>query len=175
MPREDDYACYTKVRRIIKYQLHCDFVYHTTIDTRFSVDTAFISLRNGTLTIRKGFLWDGPTAGNIWAKLTGNRRAKRMLMRGSLVHDALYDLIRMNKFADKDQERHVAEIADVLLRRLITEDGIPSHEAEMIDAIVERFQKLATARPELNRSRTRYAGNPDRFPKKDCRCGEEPR
>lgn len=49
----------------------------------------YLALEYGSLTIKKGYRWDGPsTPRSFWNKKMGN-------MRASLVHDAIYDLMRL--------------------------------------------------------------------------------
>lgn len=71
----------------------------------------FIHLENGILTIMRGYAWDGPSGPTIDTK---------NFMRGSLVHDALYQLIRA-KHLDKDTFRVKA---DEVLYRLCLQDGM---------------------------------------------------
>ena len=58
--------------------------------------------KNGLLIVRKGYCWDGPSGPTIDTKT---------FMRGSLVHDALYQLINNNKIS-----RSYRKQADELLR-----------------------------------------------------------
>ena len=54
---------------------------------KISAKTAFIQLTaKGKLTIKRGYAWDGPSGPTIDTKT---------FMRGSLVHDALYQLMRL--------------------------------------------------------------------------------
>jgi hypothetical protein len=54
----------------------------------------YISIHNGILAVRKGYRWDGPSLemfdSRTWAKPSA-------LMRATVVHDALYDLIRLEE------------------------------------------------------------------------------
>jgi len=69
-----------------KYQLYNNYKIKTTIYPKSNITTDFIDLdKNGTLTIKKGYAWDGASGIAID---TCN------FMRGSLVHDALYQLMR---------------------------------------------------------------------------------
>lgn len=95
-----------------KYQLKKDYV--TTIDIKpdAPIDTGYIALASeGTLTIRSGYAWDGPSGPTI---------DTLNFMRGSLVHDALYQLMR-ERHLDKDKHR---EAADRLLQKMCREDGM---------------------------------------------------
>jgi hypothetical protein len=66
----------------------------------------------GHLAVTKGYAWDGPS---------GPTFGTENFMRGSLVHDALYQLMRQGHL-DPDKYR---ETADDLLRTMCREDGRP--------------------------------------------------
>jgi len=70
----------------------------------------------GYLTIHKGYAWDGPSGPAI---------DTRNFMRGSLIHDALYQLMR-EKQLDKTIYR---KKADRLLQKICGEDGMSSLRA----------------------------------------------
>jgi hypothetical protein len=63
-----------------------------------------------TRRISKGYAWDGPSGPTID---TGN------FMRGSLIHDALYQLMRTGNLPTSFRER-----ADLLLRKTCIDDGM---------------------------------------------------
>jgi hypothetical protein len=65
----------------------------------------------GWLTIKKGYAWDGPSGPAIDTK---------NFMRGSLVHDALYQLMRKKRIGSKKYRG----VADSLLRQMCLEDGM---------------------------------------------------
>ena len=95
-----------------KYQLQDDYV--TTIDIRpdQAIDTPFIALSAaGTLTIKQWYAWDGPSGPTI---------DTLNFMRGSLVHDALYQLMREGHLG-KDTYR---EPSDRLLQKMCRDDGM---------------------------------------------------
>ena len=71
----------------------------------------YITLLNGELRIREGYAWDGPSGPTI---------DTRNFMRGSLVHDALYQLMRENHL-DHDKYR---DTCDRILQRICIEDGM---------------------------------------------------
>jgi len=76
------------------------------------IQTDYIDLgADGRLVIRKGYAWDGPSGLTIDTST---------FMRGSLVHDALYQLIR-HGFISNDEWR---EQADKEMRRICREDGM---------------------------------------------------
>lgn len=97
------------------YQLWQLYSVDTGIKPEQMVDTQFISLdTTGRITISAGYAWDGPT----WAVDTLN------FMRGSLVHDALYQLMRAGLLSAKHRKA-----ADSLLRKHCIEDGMSAIRA----------------------------------------------
>src|SRR3990167_876999 len=96
-----------------------------------NIKTDFVVLlKNGYLAIHKGFAWDGPSGPAID---TSN------FMRGSMVHDSLYSLMRAGHLPTtfKDQ-------ADVLLREICIEDGMSRVRAWWVYAAVKTFAGRAT-------------------------------
>ena len=112
-----------------KYQLAKD--YEIEIDVRGShVRSPFLSLTpQGRLTVRKGYAWDGPSGPTVD---TSN------FMRGSLVHDALYQLIREGHLP-----RAQRLYADELLRKLCREDGMSAPRAWWVYKAVRWFARRA--------------------------------
>ncbi len=88
----------------------------------------------GELWIAKGYCWDGPS-GPTWD--TGT------FMRGSLVHDALYQFIR-NKLLLEDPWR---EYADDLLKKICKEDGMSAFRAWYVHKSVRGFGSCAVQHP----------------------------
>lgn len=96
-----------------KYQLLED--YKITLGSRLrphtAIDLPFIKLTvQGVLTILKGYCWDGPS---------GPMLDTKNAMRGALVHDALYQLMRMEQLP-----REYKQPADELFRDICREDGM---------------------------------------------------
>lgn len=97
-----------------KYQLIEDYEIETGIKG-YSARTPYLSLYStGRLVINKGYAWDGPSGPTIDTK---------NFMRGSLVHDALYQLMRMGKMGRSMGKRNRQQ-ADRLLRTMCIEDGM---------------------------------------------------
>ena len=67
---------------------------------------------NGLLMIKAGYMWDGPSGPTIDTE---------SFMRASLVHDALYQLIREGVLPIKPYRKR----ADVILATLAKQDGMP--------------------------------------------------
>lgn len=100
-----------------KYQLKESYTLATEIKPVNPIDTDYIKLDvTGDLTIKKGYAWDGPSGPTI---------DTLNFMRGSLVHDALYQLMRELNI-DRDTYR---EMADRLLQNICKEDGMWSLRA----------------------------------------------
>lgn len=128
---------FTTVRRY-KYRLCDDYKIKIEI-LDHTVDTPFISLSpEGELTIRKGYAWDGPSGPTIDTK---------SFMRGSLVHDALYQLIRTNHIPIGYRE-----YADSLLKVICLEDGMGKFRAWYMHQAVRMFgEKMSIVPMEYNR------------------------
>lgn len=95
-----------------KYQLSEAYTCLTPITPGRPISAPMIRLNTkGKLQVLSGYAWDGPSGPAIDTK---------NFMRGSLVHDALYQLMRMGKL-DPYTER---EKADQLLRDMCREDGM---------------------------------------------------
>lgn len=97
-----------------KYQLVEQYEVTITIrpEEDVSSPSGYITLtKDGLLTLSKGYAWDGPSGPTI---------DTRDFMRGSLVHDALYQLMR-ESLLDNDIYR---DPADRLLQSMCKEDGM---------------------------------------------------
>ena len=100
-----------------KYQLKETYAVAIGLRPTAPIDTEYIDLDcDGNLTIVEGYAWDGPSGPTI-DTLT--------FMRGSLVHDALYQLMRESHL-DNNQYR---EAADRILQKICKEDGMWSLRA----------------------------------------------
>jgi hypothetical protein len=80
-----------------RFQLINDYRVRVDVFPDHDIETEMIMMdRSGVLTIRHGFAWDGPSDPFLWLPMP--RRVRRWLlrkfMRGSLVHDALAQLMR---------------------------------------------------------------------------------
>ena len=95
-----------------KYQLEENYTVNVGIKSPTSVRTKFLSLTpDGELTIQAGYAWDGPSGPAI---------DTLNFMRGSLVHDALYQMMREG-FLDRNEFR---EPSDRVLQKICKEDGM---------------------------------------------------
>lgn len=75
----------------------------------------WLSFAHKTLTIQRGYAWDGPSGPTLDTKDT---------LRASLVHDALYQLLRLGILDEKYRQN-----ADEELRKIGIEDGMNSVRA----------------------------------------------
>ena len=109
-----------------KYQLNDFYSHETHIKPEVYVSDDYILLTStGRLVIKKGYAWDGPSGPTLD---TAN------FMRGSLVHDALYQLIRENRL-----DMSYRDEADKLLRDICIEDGMSKLRAELVYKMVRWF------------------------------------
>ena len=109
-------ACYRELHRY-KYQLMDDYTIQIDIKPKENIELKFLALSSeGLLTIKKFYAWDGPSGPTI---------DSRNFMRGSLVHDALYQLMRLRALDHKTYRRR----ADEILKEICLEDGMCSFRA----------------------------------------------
>ena len=114
-----------------KYQLAETYIHHfsTSYFTPFNAEIKdFIRFTGKTLTIFSGYAWDGPSGPTIDTK---------NFMRGSLVHDALYQLMREG-YLNPDFAR---KWADDILRDICLEDGMSRLRAWWVYKGVRIFGK----------------------------------
>ena len=122
-----------KKQNYYKYTLHIDYQLATDIRPPKPVSTNFIDLDGkGLLTIKKNYAWDGPSGPSFDTK---------NFMRGSLVHDALYQLIR-----EMHLPLEARAAADWLLREICLEDGMSTIRAKWVYMAVDWFGE-SSARP----------------------------
>lgn len=120
---------YIKYRADYKYQLASDYSQSISIKPKTNIDTDFISLNvNGNLLIKKGDAWDGPSGPVIDTDEN---------MRASLVHDALYQLMR-NKFLVTRTHR---KAADQLFKDICKDDGVSNLRASVYYKALRKFGK----------------------------------
>lgn len=119
-----------------KYQLAEDYVGETGIASVGGCISHFVRLEPaGQLAIRADYAWDGPSGPTID---TAN------FMRGSLEHDALYQLMREGLLPPGYRQA-----ADLRLRDVCLEDGMSSLRAWWVYRGV-RFGGAAAIEPDPN-------------------------
>jgi len=127
-------VCYRKLTKY-KYQLMDDYTIQTDIKPVKDIEpklAKFLSFSSdGVLTIRKFYAWDGPSGPTI---------DTRDFMRGSLVHDALYQLMRLGVL---DYNVH-RKRADEILREICLEDGMCSFRAWYVYQALHLFAEGST-------------------------------
>ena len=110
------------------FKLESDTYFDTKISGTFC-SNKFMSLdKCGKLGIYKGYLWDGVSVLPMWI----NTALKEKVMKGSLLHDALYHLMRQGLLP---QECKPA--ADYLMHRQFLADGLPKGIADLFYEAVE--------------------------------------
>lgn len=119
-----------------KYQLMREYKYQTTIRLNHDVKIqGFITLSSGgLLIISKGYAWDGPSGPTIDTK---------SFMRGSLVHDALYQLMRLKLLSVS-----LKDTADKLLRQICREAGMCWFRTWYVYWGVKLFARSAATKPQ---------------------------
>jgi hypothetical protein len=106
---KDGYAC----QLFEKYQVRIE------IKPDQDIVTPYIELTtDGRLTINKGYAWDGPTF--VYKLKRILKRFIKKMLRGSLIHDALYQLMREEKLS-----RGYKHKANLELHRACREDRLP--------------------------------------------------
>ena len=124
-----------KKRRKYKYNLHSDFEYSADIEVENPSELAFVKIdAEGHLAFKQGYSWDGPSGLTID---TTN------FMQGSLVHDALYQLMRAGVIAQHQRKR-----ADEILREICIADGMSRIRAWSVYNGV-RIGGASAARPDM--------------------------
>ena len=112
-----------------KYELTQDYSFETGI-SGYTISTGLLSLsQSGLLIIKSTYAWDGPS---------GPTFDTPSFMRGSLIHDALYQLIRL-KLLPKSARR----MADTLLREVCLIDGMSRFRAWYVYQGVHLFAASA--------------------------------
>ena len=106
--------CYRKLHRY-KYQVLEPYTLKTDLKPvgpiREEVAKYLFLSPEGVLSIGEYYAWDGPSGPTIDTK---------SFMRGSLVHDALYQLMREGILDHKEHRKR----ADEILRKICREDGM---------------------------------------------------
>ncbi len=126
---------FIRYRSDYKYQLAEGYEIDTLIRPKVDIRTEFIHLDiAGNLLVKKSYAWDGPS---------GPVKDTQENMRASLVHDALYQLMR-NKHLNARTWR---KAADIQFMEICKEDGVSSRTAHLWYRGLRRFGK-PSASPE---------------------------
>jgi hypothetical protein len=117
---------YRKLRKY-KYQLLEDHEEPIDIQLDADIETPFVRLsKDGVIWIRREYSWDGPSGPTLDTKT---------FMRGSLIHDSLYQLMRLSKL---DHTKHRKQ-ADAILRKICIDDGMMKLRAWYVYRSVRLF------------------------------------
>ena len=119
-----------------RFQLEEDHAHPTGITPQHAGGNRFVRLNEtGLLTISAGYAWDGASGPAI---------NTASFMRASLVHDVLYQLIRLGVITLADRAR-----ADELLRDIALQDGMWPVRAWWVFHAVRIFgERYMQARPD---------------------------
>lgn len=124
-----------KYRAGYKYQLAEDYFFQTDIK-EFKISTAFVTLDEfGLLIIKKGYAWNGPINA-MWSGIITFIIKK--LIRPSLLHDCLYQLIRL-KLLPREYRLH----ADKIFRQECVNSGMYPWLADFCYKNVRNFAAYA--------------------------------
>lgn len=112
------------------YQLRMPYLCTVSIHPKRYIGTPYIRLYvDGGMTLSTGYAWDGPS---------GPVAHDQTIMRGSLIHDALYQLLR-----DGLLPPSARDAADRTLQQVCIEDGMPLWKAWLIYQAVRLFGRPA--------------------------------
>ena len=124
---------YIRYKSDYKYQLAEGYEVNITIQPKSDIKTDYIALDvAGNLLVKKGYAWDGPS---------GPVKDNRDNMRASLVHDALYQLMRNEKISARTHRK----AADKLFKKMCKKDGVSNFAASTYYKALRRFGKPATS------------------------------
>ena len=126
---------YIRYRSDYKYQLAEGYAISISIKSKSDIKTEFIDLdTDGKLTVKKSYAWDGPS---------GPVKDTKENMRASLVHDALYQLMRNKEL----NSRTYRKAADQEFKDICKADGVSNFTASVYYKALRKFGKPA-ASPE---------------------------
>ncbi len=124
---------YIRYRADYKYQLANDYKISISIKPKSNIKTDFIGLDvHGNLLVKKGYAWDGPSGPVIDTDEN---------MRASLVHDALYQLMRNDYLVTRTHRK----AADQLFKDICKEDGVSNLRASVYYKALRKFGKPAAS------------------------------
>ena len=124
---------YIRYRADYKYQLAFSYEIDTPIKPKTDIQTEFIDLDvNGRLLVKKGYAWDGPSGPVIDTEEN---------LRAALVHDALYQLMRVGALSSRTHRK----AADQLFKDICKEDGVSNLRASSYYKALREFGKPAAS------------------------------
>ena len=131
----DSHITFRKLSKY-KYELVDDYPYPTAIPLPAAVETnlGFAKMAaDGLLTLKRGYAWDGAT----------RAPDTKSILRGSLVHDGLYQLISTGLI-----DRSHKDAADRLLQKICRDDGMSRPAAWVVYQAVRRFRRARSRTPD---------------------------
>jgi hypothetical protein len=139
-----DRICYRKRKKYTKYKLEEPLSVEIDIKPTQEITQYKISLsQGGVLAVKERYTWDGPS---------GPALDTKNFMRASLVHDALYQLMRLSILDYKKYRKP----ADQIMKKLCRQDGMGAFRAWYVYWAVRIFAK-SCARPQQEPSEKLYA------------------
>lgn len=124
---------YIKYRADYKYQLADDYIIDISILPKNDIDTDYIALcTRGRLLIKAGYAWDGPSGPVIDTEEN---------MRASIVHDALYQLMRNEYLSSRSHRR----AADQIFKDICRQDGVSKYRASAYYKALRKFGRPAAS------------------------------
>lgn len=145
-----------RYREGYKYQLASAYRVMIEIYPLPRIATSFIALEpDGLLTISEGYAWDGPSGPAIDTS---------DLMQASLVHDALYQLMREGHLAYEHREA-----ADRILQRIYSEDAeiVAARQTGWGAPLRPLLRGVAALRQRWIYAGVRFGGGPSAAPDND--------
>lgn len=148
---------YIRYRSDYKYQLASSYVIETPIKPNSHKKTEFINLDvDGKLTVKQGYAWDGPSGPVIDTPEN---------MRASLVHDALYQLMRNKQISARTHRK----AADQLFKDMCKEDGVSNFRASAYYKALRKFGNPAAS--PMNKKKIHRAPEDKKLQKKKKKVG----
>ena len=117
-----------------KYVLHTADTFTVQIFPENNITTQFVDLlTTGTLIVKRGYAWDGPSGPTLDTLNS---------MQASLIHDALYGLLR-DGFITGEYHR---KMADRAFYEKLKEDGMLKFRAKVWWRMVRRWAKKSSVK-----------------------------
>lgn len=122
---------FIRYRSDYKYQLAEAYEIKIPIKPKKNIETDFLYLNTeGHLVIKNGYAWDGPSGPVIDTDKN---------MRASVVHDALYQLMRNKELSSRTHRK----TADQLFKDICKDDGVSNFTASVYFKVLRKFGKPA--------------------------------
>ena len=124
---------YIRYRSDYKYQLAEEYKISISVKPKSNIETEFIDLdTDGNLTVKNSYAWDGPS---------GPVKDTDENMRASLVHDALYQLMRNDKLKSRTHRK----AADQEFKDICKADGVSNFRVSVYYKVLRKFGKPAAS------------------------------